>query len=294
MLDHMARGRFQWGIGGGGIPTDLSLLGLDHVEPAAVRAVGRGARRRAQALGVRRTVHVSRQILRHRHPRARPGEGPRVLHEALPAAASAHRGGRQHAQLELDAHGGRARLDPHVELAPVAVVSRRPLAPGRGRRGGRGAAGERGASGASRATFSSRPRAAVARERARAVLGRNYVQHQHPNRIGTTQMASTKLEPSMPDEAVTVDYLMDNVWIVGDPSECVGQDPAAPRGERRLRHPARDHHGLGRCRMGPREPAPPDGGRGAPGRRSRVTLTRRDSARCRPSRGGAPPAEARP
>ena len=33
-------------------------------------------------------------------------------------------------------------------------------------------------------------------------------------------MTSTKLEPSMPDEAVTVDYLMDNVWIVGDPSEC--------------------------------------------------------------------------
>src|SRR4029450_2971 len=38
MLDHMARGRFQWGIGGGGIPTDLSLLGLDHTDPSAVRA----------------------------------------------------------------------------------------------------------------------------------------------------------------------------------------------------------------------------------------------------------------
>src|SRR5262249_59070430 len=35
MLDHMARGRFQWGIGGGGIPTDLSLFGL---EPSTVRA----------------------------------------------------------------------------------------------------------------------------------------------------------------------------------------------------------------------------------------------------------------
>jgi alkanesulfonate monooxygenase SsuD/methylene tetrahydromethanopterin reductase-like flavin-dependent oxidoreductase (luciferase family) len=64
------------------------------------------------------------------------------------------------------------------------------------------------------------PTSAMARERARTVLGRNYVQHQHPNRIGTVQMASTKLDPSMPDEAVTVDYLMDNVWIVGDPSEC--------------------------------------------------------------------------
>jgi len=65
------------------------------------------------------------------------------------------------------------------------------------------------------------PTPAAARERARAVLGRNYVQHQHPNRVGTIQMTSTKLEPTMPDEAVTVDYLMDNLWIVGDPSQCV-------------------------------------------------------------------------
>ncbi|MGH7335036.1 MAG: LLM class flavin-dependent oxidoreductase, partial [Candidatus Rokuibacteriota bacterium] len=38
MLDHMARGRFQWGIGGGAIPTDLSLMGLDHTDSTSVRA----------------------------------------------------------------------------------------------------------------------------------------------------------------------------------------------------------------------------------------------------------------
>jgi alkanesulfonate monooxygenase SsuD/methylene tetrahydromethanopterin reductase-like flavin-dependent oxidoreductase (luciferase family) len=36
-------------------------------------------------------------------------------------------------------------------------------------------------------------------------------------------MASTKLDPAMTDEAVTTDYLMDNVWIIGDPSQCVDQ-----------------------------------------------------------------------
>jgi alkanesulfonate monooxygenase SsuD/methylene tetrahydromethanopterin reductase-like flavin-dependent oxidoreductase (luciferase family) len=65
------------------------------------------------------------------------------------------------------------------------------------------------------------PTPKIARERARALLGRNYEKHQLPNRVGTIQMASTKLDASMPDEGVTVDYLMDNVWIVGDPSECV-------------------------------------------------------------------------
>jgi alkanesulfonate monooxygenase SsuD/methylene tetrahydromethanopterin reductase-like flavin-dependent oxidoreductase (luciferase family) len=64
------------------------------------------------------------------------------------------------------------------------------------------------------------PTLSLARERARAVLGRNFVQHQLPNRAGSVQMKSTKLDPDMPDEAVDVDYLMEHVWIVGDPQEC--------------------------------------------------------------------------
>jgi alkanesulfonate monooxygenase SsuD/methylene tetrahydromethanopterin reductase-like flavin-dependent oxidoreductase (luciferase family) len=44
--------------------------------------------------------------------------------------------------------------------------------------------------------------------------------HQYASRVGTVQIESTKLDPSMPDEAVDVDYLMENVWIVGDPMEC--------------------------------------------------------------------------
>ena len=43
MLDHLARGRFQWGIGLGGIPTDMTLMGLDPSE---------GRARAAEALDV--------------------------------------------------------------------------------------------------------------------------------------------------------------------------------------------------------------------------------------------------
>src|SRR5256886_16097675 len=46
MLDHLGRGRFYWGIGGGAIPTDLALFGLDPIRPAEVRA------RSAEALEV--------------------------------------------------------------------------------------------------------------------------------------------------------------------------------------------------------------------------------------------------
>jgi len=46
MLDQLARGRFYWGIGGGAIPTDLALFGLEDSKPSEVRA------RSAEALDV--------------------------------------------------------------------------------------------------------------------------------------------------------------------------------------------------------------------------------------------------
>ena len=59
-----------------------------------------------------------------------------------------------------------------------------------------------------------------ARERAWAVLGRNYIEHQRPNRLGSGLIQATKTDPNMPDEGLTVDYMMENIWIVGDHQEC--------------------------------------------------------------------------
>jgi alkanesulfonate monooxygenase SsuD/methylene tetrahydromethanopterin reductase-like flavin-dependent oxidoreductase (luciferase family) len=221
MLDHMARGRFQWGIGGGGIATDLSLFGLDPRNPAAVRA---------------RSVEVLDVVLK------------------LWAAEGAFSYHSQHFDIEAPA------LDPVKERGyymkpyqqphpPIAVAASTPASSSMRLAGERGwlpmsssllsrpylnghwRQVEAGAMSAGRVADRRHwrvardvfvaPTPAVARERARVVLGRNYIQHQYPNRLGTIQMASTKLDPSMPDEAVDVNYLMENVWIVGDPSECV-------------------------------------------------------------------------
>ena len=59
-----------------------------------------------------------------------------------------------------------------------------------------------------------------ARERAHEVLGRNYIEHQLPNRKGSGALGACKIDPNMSDEAVDVDYMMENIWIVGDPQEC--------------------------------------------------------------------------
>jgi alkanesulfonate monooxygenase SsuD/methylene tetrahydromethanopterin reductase-like flavin-dependent oxidoreductase (luciferase family) len=217
----MARGRFQWGIGGGGIPTDLSLLGLDHTNPAAVRA------RSAEVLDVVLKLWAS--------------EGPFAYHgqffdiDTPPLDPVKDRG-----------YYMKPYQKPHP---PIAVAASTPSSNSMRMAGERGwipmsssllsrpyLAGhwrlvEDGAQKAGRPAKRSdwriardiliAPTRAVARERARTVLGRNYVDHQLPNRVGTIQMTSTKLDASLPDEAVTVDYLMENVWIVGDPAECV-------------------------------------------------------------------------
>ncbi len=59
-----------------------------------------------------------------------------------------------------------------------------------------------------------------ARDEARVVLGQPFEQHQWKNRKAGGILGYLKNDPSMSDEAVDVDYMLENVWIVGDPAEC--------------------------------------------------------------------------
>jgi len=220
MLDHMARGRFQWGIGGGAIPTDLSLFGLDPMNPADVRA------RSAEVFDVvlklwaaeGRFTHHGRFFdietpvfdpVKDRGYYMKPYQRP---HPPIAVAASTP---RSDSMRMAGARGfipmsssllSRSYLNDHWKLVEEGAAST-------------GREAKRSHWRIARDVLVA-PTPTMARHRARTVLGRNYEQHQRPNRVGTIQLTSTKLTPSMPDEDVTVDYLMENVWIVGDPSEC--------------------------------------------------------------------------
>jgi len=223
MLDHMARGRFQWGIGGGAIPTDLALFGLDPANPAVVRA------RSAEVLDVvlklwesegRFTYHGTffdidtplfdpvKDRGYYMKPYQRP-HPPVAVAASTPDSGSMRMAGERGWMPMTSSLLSRTYLKDHWRLVEAGAA-----------RTGRSA--NRGDWRVARDVLVG-PTPAVARQRARIVLGRNYLQHQHPNRVGTIQMTSTKLDPAMPDEAVTVDYLMDNVWIVGDPAQCAEQ-----------------------------------------------------------------------
>lgn len=220
MLDHLARGRFQWGIGGGAIPTDLQLFGLDPSDQAAVRA------RSAEVLDVVLQLWAS--------------EGKFSYHGQFFDIDAPELNGTTERGYYMKPY-----QQPHP---PIGVASSTPNSASirlAGERGwypmsssllvsqylpGHWENVAEGAANAGRTADRSQWRIArdiyvgptpeVARERARAVMGRNYNNHQYVNRLGSRLMEATKIDPAMPDEAVDVDYLMENLWIVGDPQEC--------------------------------------------------------------------------
>ena len=221
MLDHMGRGRFQWGIGGGGIPTDLSLLGLDHTKPADVRA------RSAEVLDVVLKLWASDgpftyhgsffdietpvfDPVKARGYYMKPYQRP---HPPIAVAASTPKSG----SLRMAGERGFIPMSSSLLSRPYLGDHWRTVEDG-AQKAGRPA--KRSQWRVARDILVG-PTPALARARARAVLGRNYEEHQRPNRLGTVQMTSTKLDPAMPDDAVTVDYLMENLWLVGDAAECV-------------------------------------------------------------------------
>ena len=217
MLDHMARGRFQWGIGLGGIPTDMALMGLDPGE-----ARGRATEALEVILRLWESeggyVHEGKYFKvdapaldpvtergLHMKPLQRP-HPPIAVAASTPNSGSMRvAGARGWSPMSSSLLSG-TYLPGHWEAVAEGAASS-------------GRTADRRQWRIARDVFVG-PTPKIARERARAVLGRNYETHQYHSRVGTVQIAASKLDPSMPDEAVDVDYLMENVWIVGDPIEC--------------------------------------------------------------------------
>jgi alkanesulfonate monooxygenase SsuD/methylene tetrahydromethanopterin reductase-like flavin-dependent oxidoreductase (luciferase family) len=220
MLDHLARGRLYWGVGGGAIPTDLALFGLDPSKGGEVRE------RSAEVLdvvlklwactgkfayqGKYFTIEAPElDPVKERGLYMKPYQQP---HPPIGVAATSV------ASAAIRMAGERGWMPMSSSLLAVPYLTTHWQAVEEGA-ASRGRTADRRQWRIGRDVYVAET-SALARERARAVLGRNYVRHQYPNRRGTPQMAFGKLDPALPDQAVDVDYLMEHLWIVGDPQEC--------------------------------------------------------------------------
>ena len=220
MLDHMARGRFHWGIGVRTTPSDLQLYGVAHNDMQAVREQGHEALEVILGLWAAEDGHfeyegkyyqvhapeLSRELERGLYfkPYQKP-HPPIGVASNTPGSHTIRMAGER-GWIPMSSPYRVRDLRTHWELIEEGAAST-------GRKADRRQwhivrdvyVGETPES---------------AREGARVVLGRPFNEHQWVVRKALGVLSGVKSDPSMPDEAVNVDYMMENVWIVGDPQEC--------------------------------------------------------------------------
>ena len=221
MLDHMARGRFYWGIGVRGIATDMGLYGLDSKNMDTVREQGREALEVILGLwaaedgrfgyeGKYYQVHApetDRELGRGLY--FKPYQKP---HPPIGVAASSPTSDTMRLAGE---RGWIPMCAPNLlpdQLNGLWQMMEE----------GAASSGQKADRHQWRVTkdvyVGETPKSA--REEARVVLGEPFTEHQLPIFKSGGMLARIKPDPSLPDEAIDVDYMMDNVWIVGDPQEC--------------------------------------------------------------------------
>ena len=219
MLDHMARGRFYWGIGVRSLPTDLHLYGVDYTSMDEVRERGKEALEVILGLWQAEDGHFDfhGKYYQVHAPEIDPRLGRRLYYQpyqkpyppigvaaSTPQSDTIRLAGERGwiPMTNLMAHHVRTLWERVEEGAASTgqTADRRQLRLGR-----EVYVGETPAS---------------AREEARLVLGRPFTEHQYWNRKAQGNLRYVKLDPTMPDEAVDVEYMLEHVWIVGDPQEC--------------------------------------------------------------------------
>ena len=249
MLDHMARGRFYWGIGLRSLPTDLQLYGVEYDSMDDVRERGREALE--IVLGLWENADSGKFGYEGKHFQI-------------------------HAPEEMAELGRRLYFKPYQQPhPPIGVAASSPNTETIRMAGERGwipmtnlpnkyvpdlwHSCEQGAASTGRVADRSELRLGrdiyvgetpeSAREEARIVLGKPFEEHQWKNRKAGGILNQLKSDPNMADEDVTVDYMMEKHLDRRRPVGGGGKDRADLRGDRRFRLPA-GHH------PGPRRPHP--------------------------------------
>jgi alkanesulfonate monooxygenase SsuD/methylene tetrahydromethanopterin reductase-like flavin-dependent oxidoreductase (luciferase family) len=218
-LDQMARGRFLWGIGSGGFPGDFQVLDLDPTSQ-----VQRG---------------MTRQILDEildlwGEPEPGVREGPR-WHYRVPVpdpeiAVKLHMRpfqkphppigvagiGPKSDMLTLAGERGWIPMSINIVTTPVLKAHWQTYSENAGRSG---ASPDRAVWRICRDVYVGKTPEQARRDVIDGVLGRDWVEYFLPILRKTNTMMGPKLDPSMPDDAVTPEYLAENLWIVGDAAE---------------------------------------------------------------------------
>ena len=218
-LDHMAKGRFYWGVGSGGFPGDFELFGID-AQGGEQRRVTREVLDVVLDLwndpkpGVYKSKHWEFRVPEpqddiglqlHLRPYQRP-------HPPIGVA------GLSPKSETLVMAGERGYIPMSINIVPSRILmSHWQVVESSAKSVGRTA--DRDTWRIARDVYVADTTARARREVLEGTLARDWRQYFLPLLRKTGMLALTKVDPDMPDDRVTLEYLLDNIWIVGDPDE---------------------------------------------------------------------------
>jgi alkanesulfonate monooxygenase SsuD/methylene tetrahydromethanopterin reductase-like flavin-dependent oxidoreductase (luciferase family) len=216
-LDQMARGRFYWGVGSGGFPGDFELFGVDP-KSGKQRGITRAVLDLVLELwndpkpGLYKSKHWRFQIpepqedigLRlHLKPYQRP-HPPIAVAGVTPKSET------------LMLAGERGYLPMSINFVPTRVLRTHWEAVEQGaERAARVA--DRSAWRIARDVHVSDTDAQARREALEGPLARDYRDYFLPLLKKIRGFDILKVDPAMPDADITLDYLLEHIWIVGSP-----------------------------------------------------------------------------
>jgi alkanesulfonate monooxygenase SsuD/methylene tetrahydromethanopterin reductase-like flavin-dependent oxidoreductase (luciferase family) len=218
-LDHMAKGRFQWGVGAGGFPGDLAVFGYGEGKKDN-RVMTRQAVDAVLELwddpkpGVRRTDFFEYTVPAPEENIAlrvylKPYQKP---HPPIGVAGVTPKSST------LSLAGERGWIPMSINLVPTWVLKTHWQAVEEGAvKAGRKP--DRAQWRIAREVFVGKTAKEAREEALRGVLRRDWDEYFFPLLSRDKMLGMCKVDKDMPDSGVTAEYMADNVWVVGGPDE---------------------------------------------------------------------------
>ncbi len=216
-LDQMARGRFLWGVGSGGFPGDLELFDV-NAQSGEHRAITREALDLVLALwnDPKPGLYESKRwrfrvpepqddisLRLHLRPYQRPHPPIAVAGVSASSETLVLAGERGYIPMSINFVPART-LRTHWEGVETGA-----------RRAGR--TPDRSSWRVCRDVYVGRTTTEARREALAGPLARDWREYFLPLLRKTKRLNLPKVDPEMPDDEVTVEYLADHIWVVGDP-----------------------------------------------------------------------------
>jgi alkanesulfonate monooxygenase SsuD/methylene tetrahydromethanopterin reductase-like flavin-dependent oxidoreductase (luciferase family) len=215
-LDQMARGRFYWGIGAGSLADDFRLFDVDNENQEHRRLTREIVDTILTLWDDPKPGGYEHRRWRFTIPEPRDANGPKLhlkpYQRPHPPIGVAGLGARSET---LAMAGERGWIPMSINLVPLpTLVAHWETYAESARRAGRRP--DRRDWRIARDVYIGETPDEARREAREGVLGRDTRDYFLPGLTRGKMLAMYKPGPEMPDEAVTLDYILDNIWVVGD------------------------------------------------------------------------------